>query len=589
MDGRGRRESGAASRRHRGPKAWVLVALLLAARGEAAETTAQRDARMGWWREARFGLFIHWGLYAVPAGTWRGKPVSGIGEWIMNTAKIPVREYEALAPRFDPVKFDPGAWADLAVAAGMKYVVITAKHHDGFAMFRSRTSRWNIGDATPGRHDPVKELGDAVRARGLKFGVYYSQCQDWHHPGGAAYGGHWDPAQDGDYDAYLRTIALPQVEELLDRYGPLAVLWWDTPWEMTPARAAPFAAALARQPGLITNNRLGGGVEGDTETPEQEIPATGYPGRDWETCMTMNDTWGYKADDHHWKSAAALIRNLADVASKGGNYLLNVGPTAEGVIPPESVERLHAVGAWLAVNGEAVYGTAAGPFRKLPWGRCTAKGSRLYLHVFDWPETGRLTVPGLRTPVVHARLLADSAARVGVTAGPDGPVLALPAHAPDPAVSVVALDLSGTPVVEPAPVRVDTDGVLRLLAADADVHGRSARYEAGSGHDNIGYWTDPADWVSWEVEVPADGAYQVDVTTGCDRGSGGARYEVACDAGRVTGVVKETGSWVTFRSERLGRLDLRRGRRTVAVKVLAKPGAAVMNLRSLLLTPTRLP
>jgi alpha-L-fucosidase len=237
----------------------------------ATETKAQRDKRMAWWREARFGMFIHWGLYAIPAGEWKGKTIGGASEWIMNSAKIPVADYAALAPQFNPVKFDADAWAQLAKDAGMKYVVFTSKHHDGFAMFPSQASAFNIYSATPFKRDPLGELAAACRKRGLKFGVYYSQAQDWHHPGGAAYGNHWDKAQDGDLHQYVRAVAAPQVRELLARYKP-SVLWWDTPVDMSPADVAALTAGFVKHSSLITNNRLGNGVPGDTETPSRPFP-----------------------------------------------------------------------------------------------------------------------------------------------------------------------------------------------------------------------------------------------------------------------------------------------------------------------------
>ena len=334
----------------------------------ANETREQRDARMKWWREARFGMFIHWGVYSVPAGTYHDKRIDGIGEWIMNSAKIPTAEYQGFARQFNPVKYNPDEWVRLAKEAGMKYIVITSKHHDGFTLFKSNASKWNVVDATPYGKDLLKPLSEACAKHGLKLGFYYSQAQDWNNPGGAAAGGHWDEAQDGSMDDYIRNVAAPQVKEILSNYGPISVLWWDTAVDMTKERAEMLLPLLKLQPGIIHNNRLGGGFNGDTETPEQFIPPTGYPGgRDWETCMTMNDTWGFKSYDDNWKSTETLVRNLVDIASKGGNYLLNIGPTSEGLFPEASVQRLKEVGRWMKVNGESIYATSASPFRRLPW------------------------------------------------------------------------------------------------------------------------------------------------------------------------------------------------------------------------------
>jgi alpha-L-fucosidase len=382
------------------------------------ETPAQRDARMAWWRQARFGMFIHWGLYAVPAGVWHGKPVDGIGEWIMYNAKIPVADYRRLAAQFDPTHFDAQAWVALAKAAGMKYIIITAKHHDGFAMFDSKANPFNIVDATPFKRDPLKELAAEAHKQGIKFGFYYSQDQDWTAPGGAAlvadaaHSGHWDRAQQGSFADYLHDKAIAQLKELLSDYQPYApsVIWFDTPTpEMTPQLASQIVALLNQHPQLIWNNRLGGGYRGDTETPEQEVPAQGYPGRDWETCMTINDTWGYKSNDTHFKSTQQLLHTLVDVASKGGNLLLNVGPDATGVIPVAEADRLKAIGQWLDVNGESIYGTGPTPFpgkhEKWDW-RATSRPGKIYLHLLAWPgQTFHLT--GATAPVKNAYLLAD--------------------------------------------------------------------------------------------------------------------------------------------------------------------------------------
>ena len=429
------------------------------------ETKEQRDARMAWWREVKFGMFIHWGLYAVPAGTYDGKQIGGIGEWIMNRGKIPVARYAGYAKEFNPVKFNAEEWVKIAKGAGMKYIVITSKHHDGFAMFHSKASKYNIYDATPFKRDPLAELAAACRKEGIKLGFYYSQAQDWHHPGGAAAGGHWDKAaQDGSMDKYIDEIAVPQVREILSNYGEFpVVLWWDTPTGMNTERAAKLAKAVHElKPGIILNNRLGGGFKGDTETPEQHIPAGGFKDRDWETCMTMNDTWGFKSYDNKWKSTETLLFNLVDIVSKGGNYLLNVGPTAEGLIPQASVERLAQVGEWMKINGEAIYGAKPSCFgaeygkaseAKDGYGkkratntgrewRCTTKPGKIYLHLFKWPA-GTFEVTGMKGKAAKAYLLADPARKaLDVKQAGDKLSIALPATAPGKIASVVCVELA---------------------------------------------------------------------------------------------------------------------------------------------------
>ena len=440
---------------------------------DAAAEKARRDARLAWWREAKFGMFIHWGLYALPAGEWKGQPVSGIGEWIMFKARIPIADYEQLAPEFNPVKFDAEAWAQLAQDAGMKYLVITSKHHDGFAMFASKADAFNIVDATPFHRDPVAELAEACATRGIKFGLYYSQAQDWHAPGGAIWETRhedapvwekkcWDPRQEGDFDTYLDNKAIPQVKEILTHYGPIAIVWFDTPLNvMTVERAARLEKVVHElQPDCLVSGRLGGKSQSDYDSEgDNRIPSAGRPG-DWETPATLNDTWGFKKDDHNWKKPEDLVFKLVDIVSKGGNYLLNVGPDAEGVIPQPSQDSLRSVGKWLKVNGDAIYGCGptafgsefgsteadsegkprfvAGPVR---W-RCTTKPGKLYIHIFDWPR-GLLALPAVRSKITGACLLSDPAhTTLSVTQTEAGVSIALPEKAPDTVASVVCLEVA---------------------------------------------------------------------------------------------------------------------------------------------------
>ena len=406
--------------------------------------------KMDWWKEAKFGLFIHWGVYSVPAGVYDGKDIDGIGEWIMNRGKIPTARYQAYAKQFNPVKYNPEAWVKMAKDAGMKYLVITSKHHDGFTLFETKASKWNIVEATPYGKDLLKPLADACHKNGIRLGFYYSQAQDWNNVGGAASGGHWDKAQDGSMDDYIDKVAVPQVKEILSNYGQVDILWWDTPTDMTKERAEKFLPVIAKYPDLITNNRLGGGYNGDTETPEQFVPATGFPGRNWETCMTMNDTWGYKSKDNNWKSTKVILQTLIDIVSKGGNYLLNVGPTSEGLVPQPSIERLAEVGKWMKINGEAIYGTTASPFSYLPWGRCTQKGNKLYLHVFDWPNDGKIALPVLNK-ISRAYLLSDPKKTLKVEKSKSKNTITLVGNAPDKIASVVVVELDSAPEVLPLP------------------------------------------------------------------------------------------------------------------------------------------
>lgn len=423
------------------------------------ETPQQHDARMAWWREARFGMFIHWGLYCVPAGTWNGQQMPEIGEWIMSKYQIPIAEYSKMAKRFNPVQFDADQWARIAKQAGVRYVIITAKHHDGFAMYHSKCDPYNIFDATPFHRDPVAELAAACRKHELKFGFYYSQALDWHecdaggtapsdgvNVGGMPWGNKWDfpDHQNKRFERFFEKKVKPQLRELLTEYGPISAIWFDVPATINRAQSEELYQMVRRlQPGCVMNSRLGNGLGDYGSEGDNVIPEKGSA-HDWETPATINDTWGFKSFDHHWKSSETLIRNLVDIASKGGNYLLNVGPTPEGLIPAPSVERIQAMGRWLAVNGESIYGTQGSPFGVLPWGRCTQKPGKLYLHVFDWPKDSKIVLPKMDSSVTNSYLLAAPSSKALPVSTTDGiATISLLTESPEAVDSVVVLELQG--------------------------------------------------------------------------------------------------------------------------------------------------
>ena len=396
---------------------------------------ASRDARLDWWRDARFGMFIHWGLYAIPAGEWHGQAIPGIGEWIMLRARIPVHEYEQLARKFNPTRFDADAWVQLAKRAGQKYLVITSKHHDGFCMFDSKLTNYDIVDATPFGRDPMRELAAACQKHDIRLCFYYSQTQDWHHPDGD--GNDWDYYEvRKDFAGYVEGYVKPQVRELLTNYGPIGLIWFDTPKSMTSGQSQSLVDLVHQlQPECLVNGRVGNHLGDYASTRDNAIPADWLAEMDWETPATINDTWGFKRDDHNWKSVPDLVHKLVDIASKGGNYLLNVGPTAEGIIPQPSIERLEGIGRWLDVNGASVYGTRPGPIQGLEWCRSTRGKDGVYLHVFDWPAGGVLRIPELAQPVRSAHLLVDPESQLRVTPGR----IEGPSNAPDPIDSVVVI------------------------------------------------------------------------------------------------------------------------------------------------------
>jgi alpha-L-fucosidase len=450
--------------------ATLLAPLSACAQTPAADSPEAREARLAWFKQAKYGMFIHWGLYAIPAGEWKGQRCRGLGEWIMNRCHIPVKEYEQLTKQFNPVDFNADAWVQLAQDAGMKYIVITSKHHDGFALFGSKVSKYNVVDATPYHRDILKELAAACQKRGMPLGFYYSQSQDWHEPGGA--GNDWDfgPDQAPDkkelkpYDDYLRGKAEPQVKELLTGYGPVALIWFDTPRMMTKERAQRFTNIVrTTQPKTLIDGRLGD--QGDYVSTGDNVIPSGVQQQYWEVPATTNHTWGFRKDDTDWKAPGDIAFKLVDAVSKGGNYLLNVGPMANGVIPQAPQDNLRAAGRWLKVNGEAVYG--AGPS---PWGdelgepsargdkdlrgqplvlphnewRVTTKPGKLFFTFFQEPRAP-FELPPMKNAIKRVYQLADGEP-IQVKENNGKRTIDLSRPMLDPMATVVVVEIEGTQV-----------------------------------------------------------------------------------------------------------------------------------------------
>lgn len=506
--------------------------------GESVVKLRADDAERGQlFDEGNYAMFIHWGLYSQIANLHEGRTYYGIGEWIMHyrMADIPFEEYRKVAQDFNPTRFDGRAIARLAKDAGMKYIIITAKHHDGFAMFDSKASDFNIVEQTPYAKDPMHELAEACRAEGIGFGFYYSHYKDWTTPGASR-----GPETDADgnpvtFQQYFESKCLPQVEELTSNYGPLELIWFDTPGQIEMQYVEQLTEVVRRnQPDALINGRIGQGMGDYQNHGDMEVPHANVPGM-WETVDTTNDSWSYAWYDENWKTPEQILNRLIATVARGGTYMLNVGPRGDGSIPEAAQLALRASGEWIRRYPFVVYGTDASPWgHALPWGDVTTKDNYLFLAVKNRPSDGVLYLPGLQTNI-KAATLHDGDEKRGLVFKKenDWTSIHLPADIQEPLIAVVEVELADAPEVDTY-WGIDPALDNRLLVKFAEVQG--AKLDKKGWMEKFGEWKhvhrahqwEPNGTATWEVDVLEPGYYQVDLTYA---GEGRLVWSVTTSAG----------------------------------------------------------
>jgi alpha-L-fucosidase len=561
--------------------------------------TIKSEKELEWFKEGKFGMFIHWGPYSQLAGEWNGRHVE-VGkeaEWIMKDLSIPVKNYRELAHKMNPVMFDAREWVRLAKTTGMKYIVITAKHHDGFAMYKSEVTSYNIADWTQFKRDPLKELSVACAEEGIKFCVYYSHREDWDHPGG--YGNNWDYDNDwGDdfYDQkkftrYIEEKAKPQVRELLTKYGPIGLVWFDRGM-YTSQQAKEFVELVKElQPATLINSRVGNYGEellGDYQSMSDNGMPPGGLNEYWESAQTLNQTWGFSKFDTLWKSPETVIRKLVEIVSRGGNYLLNIGPEGSGEIPDATVDILNKVGPWVERNAEGIYGTTSNPFGELPWGYCTVKPGKLYLFVRNWPDDGILILPGLKNQINSAYLLIDKSTKLSVVQVGKVTHISLPPKPPDNPVTVLVLEINGIPIVDPPIVLQNDSGSIKLNYLKVNTHGKTMTRFNRKGGFHISKWTAPEDYAVWYVHLDKAGIFQVTIDYAAKQEWEGKLFEIIVGSTSIKRQVIGTGDWFEYHNFPVGYVELKDpGDYTVTIRPENSSDTYLMYLQSLTLNPVK--
>jgi alpha-L-fucosidase len=564
------------------------------------ESMKKRDERLEWWREARFGMFVHWGVYSGLGGTWQGHPVKGYAEHIQRMLKIPIPVYrEQVAGQFNPTEFNADDWIRAARDAGMGYFIITAKHHDGFAMFDSKTNDYNIVQATPFKRDPMKELKAACQKYGLKFGFYYSHAFDWGESN--APGNDWDydnPGGDRNLHGgrnwwesypeflpkarkYVDEKAITQLLELIRNYDP-DILWFDTPHKLPDSENLRIMKAVREaSPHVVINGRLVRDCGDYLSTADRPAEFSPHEG-DWEGIPTTNESYGYNQNDHSHKPVSHFVQILAKAAARGGNILMNVGPMGNGKIAPEDLAILHGIGQWWKTNGESIRGTSRTPLAVQSWGESTRKGDVLYLHVFIWPQDGKLILGGLKTAVKRAFLLGD-AKRASLQTERMNPLdllIKVHAAAPDKVDSVVVLECESEPLADSARLlSISQTNVLR--AFDGSLHGKGIRFGPGKTRDAyIENWSKDTDFISWPLRLTQSSVFDIWADYDGPVDAIGGTFSVRVGTNTLSGIVQQGEK----RGLKLGTINLPMGTFELQVVPEQIHGSELMRLRSLTLT-----
>jgi len=563
------------------------------------ESMKTRDQRLEWHKEAKFGMFVHWGVYSLLAGEWKGEVATGYSEHILRSLQIPLAEYASeVAANFNPTQFNADEWIRLCKAAGMKYFVITAKHHDGLAMWPSDVNEWDIADATPFDRDPLMELRDACKKYDIHFGFYYSQAQDWSHPGGQR--NTWDfpgnPTQrkPGWYEdpkfanhiarseQYIKEKSIPQLLEIVERYQP-EIIWFDTSgWVPLYQNQMVLKAMRVIAPDIVVNSRIGYGLGDYASTCDQPDDIQPYYKKYdvWEGIPTTNLSYGYHAKDKSHKPVSFFIELLAKTAERGGNMLMNIGPMGNGLIAPEDVEILTGIGKWMDVNGEAIYGTTHTPLPPQTFGPISRKGNKLYLHVTRWPKDGKITLAGLKTPIDKAYRLDRSFWRkdrlnVSKAVSNDWNIQG-PENAPDPVNTVIVVETEGEPVgiADDETIRLVSNlRKQRLHVFESKVEG-GLKWGQGSPRDNgVEGWNKnnlANGRVTWTVRIEEPTEFFLDLVYVAVDGQHGGRYSVSVDDQVFPGTVKtqpkpDSSKKVNYIPHKLGTISLKPGTHRIAI------------------------